>query len=137
MKNIRYIIGVFLFAMACSSKVAPIAGPAKTAPPLTDSVIAKSARWRLDSAGCLHYRSLRLANNIVAELPESYKNFDSLLVLLGPPDARVENAHFLSLTYLDHSICYTIEGDTPDIQGVSFEFDPVTRKLLRIGAGST
>ena len=137
MKSLLYIIGVFLFAVVCSSTVAPVAASAKTTPPLTDSVIAKSARWRLDSAGCLHYRSLLLANNIVAELPESYKNFDSLLVLLGPPDSRVENADFLSLTYLDHSICHTIEGDTPDIQGVSFDFDPVTRKLIKIGAGGT
>lgn len=135
MKNILCIIGVFLFGAVCSSCVAPVTGSAKTNP-LTDSVIAKSARWRLDSAGCLHYRSERLAINIVAELPESYRNFDSLLVLLGPPDARVENADFLYLSYLDHSICYTIEGDTPDSQWVSFEFDPVTRKLLRIGGGA-
>jgi hypothetical protein len=133
---LKFVLGSALAITFIAACKVPVTTTSPSGASLTDSVLVKTDRWRADSAGCFHYRSLALAKEIVFVLPEEYRNFDSLLVLLGPPDARVENKSFLSLSYLHHSIC-SASQDTPDTQWISFDFDPHTRKFIRVGQGGS
>lgn len=128
MKNILYVIGLIVLIAACTSSSSSVSGSAKTDELPTDSVMARASRWRLDSMGCRNIRSMNLAKSIIYELPENYKNCDSVRMLLGLPEGRSENKDYIELSYYHHSDCI-LGGDTAHPQWISFVFNTADKKF--------
>lgn len=104
--------------------------------PLSDSTIVRAERWRLDSLGCLNYRSVDVANAILNELPENYKNCDSMLVLLGAPNGKSQDTGYITYIYYFQIICEQMEGETPDMQWMDFVFRSNDRKFDHLAFGA-
>ena len=120
----------------CTAPTSPAVNAAQSDTALSDSTIARAVRWRLDSLGCLNYRSVELANAVLNELPENYKNCDSILSLLGTPNEKSTGSDYITYIYYFQIICEQMEGETPDMQWIEFTFMSKDHKFDRLSFGA-